>query len=62
MKKFLIFLLVFLLVAAGLGYLLYPTIAQQISDAQNAALMDVYRRKVRSFTEEEIDISCRFPG
>ena len=56
MKKFLIFLLVFVILAAGLGYLLYPTVAQQISDAGNARLMDSYLRKTRAFTDEEIEI------
>ena len=39
MRKFFAFLFIFLLVAAGAGYLLYPTISDQIGQANDAAVM-----------------------
>ena len=45
MKKFLSVLLVFLLVAAGIGYLLYPTVSDQLGRRRDAETMSIYREK-----------------
>ena len=45
MRKFFAFLFVFLLIAAGAGYLLYPTVSDQIGQANDAAVMKAYREK-----------------
>ena len=42
MRKFFAFLFVFLLIAAGAGYLLYPTVSDQIGQANDAAVMRAY--------------------
>ena len=55
MKKFLIFLLVFLVVAAGLGYLLCPTILDQVARGNNDSLKARYRSKVEEMTADQID-------
>ena len=43
MRKFFAFLFVFLLIAAGAGYLLYPTVSDQIGQVNDAAVMKAYR-------------------
>ena len=52
MRKFFLFLLVFLLVAAGLGYLLYPTVSDQVGQARDAEVLRDYRRKAALLDSE----------
>ena len=54
MKKFLAFLFIFLLVAAGAGYLLYPTISDQVGQAKDGAVMKAYREKAAAMSTEQI--------
>lgn len=55
MRKFIAFLLVFLLIAAGAGYLLYPTISDQIGQANDGAVMKAYREKAAAMDSEQIE-------
>ena len=55
MKKLFAFLFIFLLIAAGAGYLLYPTISDQIAQANDGAVMKAYREKTAAMTSEQID-------
>ena len=55
MRKFFAFLFIFLLVAAGAGYLLYPTISDQIGQANDATVMKAYREKTALMTSEQIE-------
>ena len=50
MRKFFAFLFVFLLIAAGAGYLLYPTISDQIGQARDGEVMKTYREKTAIMT------------
>ena len=45
MKRFLISLVIFLLIAAAIGYLLYPTLSDQLSQSADAEVMKNYRAK-----------------
>ena len=54
MRKFFAFLFVFLLIAAGLGYLLYPTISDQIGQAEDGRVMKAYREKTAAMSSEQI--------
>lgn len=54
MRKFFAFLFVFLLIAAGAGYLLYPTVSDQIGQANDAAVMKAYREKTALLDSEQI--------
>ena len=54
MRKFFAFLFVFLLIAAGAGYLLYPTISDQIRQAEDGAAMKAYREKTAAMSAEQI--------
>ena len=65
MRKFFAFLFVFLLIAAGLGYLLYPTISDQIGQAEDGRVMKAYREKTAAMSSEQIsnmlaDADARF--
>ncbi len=53
MKKFIASLLVFLLLAAGIGYLLYPTASDQISQARDAEILREYRKKAAAMDAEK---------
>ena len=53
MKRFIAGLLVFLLVAAGIGYLLYPFISDQICQRRDAEIMKVYREKTAGMSSEK---------
>lgn len=55
MRRFFAFLLVFLLIAAGAGYLLYPTVANQIGQAEDGAVMKAYREKTAAMSSGQID-------
>lgn len=55
MRKLFAFLFVFLVIAAGAGYLLYPTISDQIGQANDGAVMKAYREKTAAMTSEQID-------
>ena len=55
MRKFFAFLFIFLLIAAVAGYLLYPTISDQIAQANNGAVMKAYREKTALMSSEQID-------
>ena len=55
MRKFFAFLCVFLLIAAGAGYLLYPTISDQVGQANDAAVMKAYREKTAMMTSGQIE-------
>ena len=54
MRKFFAFLFVFLLIAAGAGYLLYPTVSDQIGQANDAAVMKAYREKTALLDSDQI--------
>ena len=54
MKKFFLFLIIFLLVVAGAGYLLFPTIEDQLAQQQFDALKGTYRRRVAAMGTESI--------
>ena len=54
MRKFFAFLLVFLLIAVGVGYLLYPTISDQIGQAEDGAVMKAYREKAAAMSSQQI--------
>ena len=54
MRKFFAFLLAFLLIAAGAGYFLYPTVANQAGQARDAAVMKAYRAKTAAMDSEKI--------
>ena len=54
MRKLIAFLLVFLLIAAGAGYLLYPTISDQVGQAQDGKTMKAYREKAAALSSEQI--------
>ena len=45
MKRFLTGFLIFLLLAAGIGYLLYPALSNQLCQRQSAGVMATYREK-----------------
>lgn len=45
MRKILAILLVFLVLAAGIGYLIYPTVSDQLAQKRDAELMKAYREK-----------------
>ena len=45
MKKFILGLLIFLLAAAGIGYLLYPTVSDQLGQRRDAEILAAYREK-----------------
>lgn len=53
MKKVLASFFLFLLIAAGLGYLLYPTVADQIAQSRDASFMKAYREKTAALTSEQ---------
>ena len=55
MRKFFAFLFIFLLIAAGAGYLLYPTISDQIGQARDGEVMKAYREKTAILTSEQIN-------
>lgn len=55
MRKFFAFLFIFLLIAAVAGYLLYPTISDQIAQANDGAVMKAYREKTALMSSEQID-------
>ena len=55
MRKFFAFLFVFLLIAAGAGYLLYPTISDQMGQAKGGAAMRAYREKTAAMSAERIE-------
>ena len=52
MKKFAVHLLIFLLVAAGIGYLLYPAISDQICQRRDEEVLKAYRVKAAEMTSE----------
>ena len=52
MKKFLAGLLIFLLAAAGAGYLLYPAVSAQLGQRRDAGVMKAYRWKAAAMDEE----------
>jgi sortase A len=54
MRKFFAFLVVFLLIAAGVGYLLYPTISDQIGQAEDGAVMKAYREKAAAMSSQQV--------
>ena len=43
MRKFLTGFLIFLLIAAGVAYFLYPTVSDQISQRRDEEVMKAYR-------------------
>ena len=45
MRKFIAGLFIFLLIAAGVGYLLYPTVSNQLCQLQDGETMKAYRQK-----------------
>nr|AHF26083.1 sortase [uncultured bacterium Contigcl_1764b] len=53
MKKFFAFLLLFLLIAAGLGYLLYPIASDQLGQYRDAEVMKAYREKTAVMDAEQ---------
>lgn len=53
MKRFIAGLLIFLLVAAGLGYLLYPTISDQLSQRRDAEILKVYKEKASLLDDQK---------
>ena len=55
MRKFFAFLFIFLLIAAVAGYLLYPTISDQIAQANDGAVMKAYREKTAQMSSEQIE-------
>ena len=55
MRKFFAFLLVFLLIAAGLAYLFYPTVSNQIGQAKDGEVMKAYREKTALMSAEQIN-------
>ena len=55
MRKFFAFLLAFLLIAAGLAYLLYPTVSNQIGQAKDGEVMKAYREKTALMSAEQIN-------
>lgn len=55
MRKFFAFLFIFLLIAAVVGYLLYPTISDQIAQANDGAVMKAYREKTAQMSSEQIE-------
>ena len=55
MRKFFAFLFIFLLIAAVAGYLLYPTISDQIAQANDGAVMKAYREKTALMSSEQIE-------
>ena len=57
MKKFLAGLLIFLLIAAVVGYFLYPVLSDQLCQRRDAEIMRDYRRKAADMDtakEEEL--------
>lgn len=52
MKRFLIRLLIFLVIAAGAAWLLYPTISNQLSAGRNDRVMEAYRKAVHALEPE----------
>lgn len=54
MRRFFAFLFVFLLIAAAAGYLLYPTVSDQIGQARDGTVMKDYRKKTAGMTSEQI--------
>ena len=55
MKRFLISLVIFLLIAAAIGYLLYPTLSDQLSQSADAEVMKNYRAKTAAKQTEDIE-------
>ena len=53
MKKFIAGLLIFLLIAAGIGYLLYPTISNQVCQRQDEEMLKTYREKTALMDSEK---------
>ena len=53
MKKFFAFLFIFLILAAGIGYLLYPTVSDQLGQRRDADLMKSYREKTAAMDSEK---------
>ena len=53
MKKFIASLLIFLLIAAGIGYLLYPTVSNQICQRQDEEVLKAYREKTALMDSEK---------
>ena len=51
MKKFILGLLIFLLAAASIGYLLYPTLSDQWCQRQDAMLLADYKEKAAALDE-----------
>ena len=52
MKRFLIRLLIFLAIAAGAAWLLYPTVSNQLSAGRNDRVMEAYRKAVHALEPE----------
>lgn len=53
MRRFIAGLLIFLLIAAGVGYLLYPTVSNQVCQLQDETVMKSYREKTAAMTVEK---------
>ena len=53
MKRFIAGLLIFLLAAAGIGYLLYPTVSDQICQRQDEEVLKAYREKTAAMSSEK---------
>lgn len=53
MRKFLTGFLIFLLIAAGVAYFLYPTVSDQISQRRDEEVMKAYREKTAAMTAEK---------
>ena len=54
MKKFFGFLLILIIILAGLGYLGYPLVSDQLARGRNDSLMKAYHSNVREMTNEKI--------
>ena len=51
MKRLIAGLLIFLLLAAGIGYLLYPTISDQLCQRRDAEILKVYKEKAAALDD-----------
>ena len=62
MKKFFVRLLIFLLVAAGAAWLLYPTVSDQIARWHNDTLMKRYHKAVLDMGSEQVEAMLQKAG
>ena len=62
MRKFFVRLLIFLLVAAGAAWLLYPTVSDQVARWHNDTLMKRYHKAVLDMGSEQVEAMLQKAG